>query len=333
MATTASGDVKIYQPQMQGAFVETIQQHVPQFNQGTGGAIMYSTGREKGQYDYEAFFDEVSSINRRDPSAESSSTVTPTKLTQDDFVGVKLHRRDGPYEWNVSAAWLAGFDPARFSTALGEMSGKAVPQEQLNLALSAVEAKLDAVAALEHDAKEGTLETSDLIDGLSKFGDAAGNIAIWVMHSKPYFDLVKEQVGSSSSIFGSPIFGAQIYEGAPWSANRPVLVTDSTSLISEADGSSSGAPLYSTLGLVRGAIRLQLTELPFGVLEGPQTGSENLYMTAQTEYGYTCWLKGCQWDVTNGGSNPTDANVATATNWDTVVADNKLLPGVIIKSQ
>lgn len=332
MATTASGDVKIYQPQMQGAFVETIQQHVPEFNQGTMGAIQFSTGREKGQYDYEAFFDEVSSISRRDPSTESSSTVTPTKLTQDDFIGVKVHRRDGPYEWNVSAGWLAGFDPSRFSTALGEMSGRAVPQEQLNLALSAVEAKLDAVSGLDHDATDGTLATADLIDGMSKRGDKAADIAIWVMHSKPYFDLLKEQVGSSSAVFSSPRFGVQVYEGAPWTANRPVLVTDSVALKSETDV-STGEPIYSTLGLVGGAVRLQLTELPFGVLEGPQTGSDNIYMTAQTEYGYTMWLRGCQWDVQNGGANPTDSAVATATNWDTVVADDKLLPGVIVRSQ
>lgn len=333
MATTASGDVQIYQPQMQGAFIETLQQEINGFNAAGAGALRFVTRQLKGQYEQEAFFDEVSSIARRDPSAESSSTVAPTKLTQDEFVGVKLNRRNGPYEWNISAAKMAGFDPGRFSVAVGEQTAVAVPKEILDRALAALEAKLDAVAALEHSIVATTLDLAALNQGASKFGDAARNIRLWVMHSKPWFDLLGDQITSTESVYASDTFGGQIFSGTPATLGRPVFVTDSPSLISEADGSSSGAPIYSTLGLTVGAAQIDMTEPPFAVAEGPRTGSENLYITWQAEYSYNLKLRGCAWDTSGGGANPTNATVATGSNWLTKVASNKLLPGVIVRSQ
>lgn len=330
MATTASGDVKIYNPQFQGAFVETLQQNVDAFNEVSRGTITLQTMRKKGQYDYEAFFDEVSSIARRDPSADSSSSLTPTKLTQDEFISVKLHRNQA-HEWNISAGWLAGFDPAEFSVAVGRMSAVAVPKEMLDRALAACEAKLDAVSALEHDATDGTLAITDLSSGLAKFGDKAGMIRMFVMHSKPWFDLLNSQLTSTATVIGSDPFGNTIYEGVPATLGRPVIVTDSASLISYTDV-SSGQPIYSTLGLAQGAINLELTELPLAVAEGPKTGAANLYITFQSEYGYNLGIRGCAWD-TSSGANPTNAAVATGSNWVTKVADNKLLPGVLIRSQ
>lgn len=334
MATTASGDVKIYQPQMQGAFIETIQQNVDAFNEASRGALRFQTRELKGQYEQEAFFDEVSNIARRDPSAESSSTVPATKLTQDEFVGVKLSRRNGPYEWNISAAKLAGFDPGRFSIAVGEQTAVATPKEMIDRALGGVEAKLDAVSALSVDrftSSPSTIRTTDLVSALKNFGDQAGRIVAWVMHSAPFYDLVAEQLASSASVLATLPWGAMVAEATPVTLNRPVLVIDSPSLVSSTDGSSAEADVYSTLGLTAGAMDIEITEPPLAVLEGPRTGSDNLYFTWQAEYSYNLKMKGCAYN-TGAGANPNDAAVANASNWATKVADNKLLPGVIIKT-
>lgn len=335
MATTASGDVVIYHPEMQGAFIETLQQNVRDFNDQSRGALSFITNELEGQYEKEAFFDEVSNIARRDPSAQSTSTASSTKLTQDEFISVKLSRRNGPYEWNISSARLAGFDPARFSVAVGEQTAVATPKEMLDRALGALEAKLDNVAALEHDATGGTgtaglLELSDLVDGVAKFGDQAQRIICWVMHSKPFYDLLKDQVTSSESIYAADIFGGSIFRGSPATLNRPVFITDSASLVSASDV-SSGEKTYSTLGLVNRAAEIEMTEPPLAVAEGPITGADNLYIRWQAEYSYNLGLAGCAYN-TGTGVNPTNANVATASSWQTKVADNKLLPGVIIKS-
>ncbi len=333
MTTTASGDVKIYQPQMQGAFIETLQQNVDAFNEASAGALRFETRELKGQYEQEAFFDEVSNIARRDPSADSSSSATSTKLTQDEFVGVKLNRRNGPYEWNISAARLAGFDPGRFSIAVGEQTAAATPKEMIDRALGALEAKLDSVAALSVDrfsSSPATIRTADLVSGLSKFGDQAGRIRAWVMHSAQYYDLVAEQLASSASVLATLPWGATVFAGQAVTLNRPVLVIDSPSLFTYAD-ESTGEPVYSCLGLTEGAMEIALTEFPLGVAEGPITGADNLFIRWQAEYSYNLKMKGCAYN-TGSGANPNDAAVANASNWTTKVADNKLLPGVIIKT-
>jgi hypothetical protein len=330
MATTTSTDVKVYQPQFQGAFVETVQQNVDAFNAASRGALTFRIRQLKGNYEYEAFMDEVSSIARRDPSTESSSTLASTKLTQGEFISVKLHRVNGPYEWNISSAHLAGFSPSKFSLTVGRQAAVAVPQEMLNTALTALEAKLDATAALEHDATNGTIETSDLVTGLSKFGDRSGRIILWVMHSKVWFDLIASQYAATTQVFGTEPFGTLLFAGMPATLGRPVLVTDSASLISLSD-QSTGEPVYSTLGLTARAAVIEMTELPLAVAEGPLTGSQNLYIRFQAEYGYNLGLRGCNYK-TGTGANPTAAQVADGTNWETQVADNKLLPGIIVRS-
>lgn len=333
MATTTKSDVKVYEEQFQGAFIETIQQNVDAFNEASRGALRFETRELKGNYEQEAFFDNVASISRRDPTAESSSSAASTKLTQDEFIGVKLARRNGPYEFNIGAAKLAGFDAERFSVVIGEQTAVATPQEMLDRALGALEAKLDAIAALSVDrfaSSPATIRTTDLVSGLGKFGDQSSRIICWVMHSKPFFDLVAEQLASTASVLATLPWGMSAYQGMAVSLNRPILVTDSSSLVSLAD-ESTGEPVYSTLGLTAGAMEIALTEFPLAVAEGPITGSDNLFIRWQAEYSYNLKMKGCAY-ATGSGANPANATVANASSWDTKVADNKLLPGVIIKT-
>ena len=329
MAISLYSDFKVYDEQFQGAFVETIMQNVDAFNEASQGALVMRTRDLLGHYEREAFYDEVvaAAISRRDITA--SGAITATKLTQDEFIGVKLNRRNGPFEVSIDSMRKIGANAStQFSRVIGVQTAKAMPREMLDRALAAIEAKLDSVAALEYDGTAATVASVGPIQALAKFGDAAGDVVLWVMHSKVYFDLVKQQV--TDAIYRAN--GVSIMAGVPATYGRPVLVTDSASLV-EADGVSTGIDTYSTLGLVSGAGVLDISEPPIAALEGPLTGNEQLFYRWQAEYAYNLKLRGCQWDTTNGGINPTNAAVATATNWDTVVADNKLLPGVILKTR
>lgn len=333
MAISLASDFKVYDEQFQGAFIETIMQNVDAFNEASQGALVMRTRELLGHYEKEAFFDEVvaSAISRRDITA--SGAITATKLTQDEFIGVKLNRRNGPFEVSIDSMRKTlggGGDKAsqQFSRVIGAQTAKAMPREMLDRALAALEAKLDSVSALEEDDTAAVITSTGPIDALAKFGDAAPDIVLWVMHSKVYYDLVKVNV--TDAIYRAN--GVMVMEGTPVTYGRPVLVTDSASL-KETDGVSTGVDAYSTLGLTAGAAVIDISEPPIAALEGPLTGNEQLFYRWQAEYAYNLKLRGCQWDTTNGGQNPTNANVATATNWDTAVADNKLLPGVILKTR
>jgi len=332
MATSTYANYVIVDEQFQGGFIETLAQNVSAFNAASAGAITLNTRSLLGHYEKEAMWDEVSAIARRDISKQSSDTVTATALTQDEFISVKLNRRNGPYEVNIDAQRKKGFDPRGFSRVIGQQTAVAVPKEMIDRGLAACEAKLDSIAALEYDNTASTITNAAMINGLKKAGDSAGGVVLWVMHSAQYFDLMAAQFASTATIWGSTDIGATLYEANPYTLNRPTLVIDSTSLV-ETGGVSSAQDKYSILGLRKGAIQVDISEPPIAVMEGPLTGSENLFFRWQAEYAYNLGLLGCQWDTTNGGVNPTNTNVATATNWDTVVADNKLLPGVIVTTR
>lgn len=330
MATTVYSDLVVYNEQFQGGFIETLQQNVNAFNAAANGAIRLSTKELMGHYEREAFWDQIATVTRRDISADSTA-IAATKLTQDEFIGVKVNRRNGPYETNVDAFRKIARDPGEFSFVLGQQTAVAMPQDMLNRTLAALEGKLDATAALEHDATDGTIATTDLAYGLAKMGDAASRVRLIVMHSKAFFDLVIQQLGSTASVFASDAFGGQVYAGSPVTLGKPVLVTDSASLV-ETNGVNSSTDAYSTLLLTEGAATIDISEQPTAVLEGPLTGAENLFMRWQSEYAFNLKLKGCAWN-TGTGINPTDVAIATGSNWTTKVADNKLLPGAIIKSR
>ena len=341
MATSLASDFKVYEEQFQGAFIETLYQNVDAFNAASQGAIVLETEPLLANYRKEAFWDErvdsQTGVSRRDTTSTSSATAI--KLTQDEFIDVKLSRKNGPYETAldpfrkaIAAGASAQQVGEQFSRVIGVQTAKAVPKEMLDRGLAAAEGKLDATSALEHDATDGTVTVADLISGLKLFGDAGSMIKLWVMRSEQFYDLLAEQVASSASIYASDMFGASIFAGMPATLGRPVLVTDSASLL-ESAGVSTGVDKYSILGLAAGAIKITISEPPIAVLEGPITGGENLIYRWQAEYAYNLGLRGCQWDVTNGAANPTNANVATGSNWDTVVANNKGLPGIIVTSR
>ena len=58
-------------------------------------------------------------------------------------------------------------------------------------------------------------------------------------------------------------------------------------------------------------------------------GKERIETTFQADYTFGLAMKGYTWDVTNGGKSPTDAELATGSNWDLVANSIKASAGVI----
>jgi len=139
------------------------------------------------------------------------------------------------------------------------------------------------------------------------------------MHSKSYYDLVKEQF--AANIDGVSNFN--IATATPVTLNRPVFITDSADLV---NGS-----IYTSLGLTADSVVLEESEEPY-IQNEIITGQENLIIRTQGEYAYNVKVKGHAWDVANGGVNPDDTALGTGTNWDSVMDNVKDLGGVAIQS-
>lgn len=331
MAIGKASDFVIYQDEVRGAIVETLTQASDYFN-GAGGAIRMSTVSRRGDYAKESFFQNIANLVSRRNTA-SVSAASDLKLEMEEIISVKLNRKVGPvaqtYDAFRKVAMQAGENSLSF--LIGTQVAKAMQVDMLNTALTAGVAALNNQAAVKHTvATNGTMATTDLVSGLSKFGDAGNNITAFVMHSKVFYDLMQHQIGTSAN--GDVVSGVVVQQANPLTLNRPVIVTDSPALIATSGTTTSPITDYLTLGLTQSGLVVENTEEEYIALD-EVTGLENLVVRMQGEYAYNVGVKGFQWDIGNGGANPNDAAVGTGSNWDKAFDSEKDFAGVIIQSR
>jgi hypothetical protein len=318
--------MKYRDPYTQSGYADRIQQNIAAFNAQSAGGIVLRTNRKPGDYDYASFFKNASGVVTRQDQT-STSDATAIALQQGEIVDVKLNRKIGPLEWTRSAFLKPGMNENALRVAAGEFAADGATQDMLSSGLAS------AVGALANQATSkvtaaAALTTQDLVNGLALMGDAANRVSVWVMHSKAYYDLVKEQA-FTTKIEGIANFNVQT--GTPVTLNRPVLVTDDASLAITTGTGSAATTSYKTLGLASGGIVIEDTEGEYIVFQ-EVTGKEQIVIRMQGEYAYNLGVKGFTWDVTNGGKNPAAATLATGSNWDVAYNDAKSRAGVVIVS-
>jgi hypothetical protein len=331
MAIGKASDFVVYQDEVRGAIVETLTQASDYFNTA-GGAIRLSTVSRRGDYAKESFFQNIAGlVSRRNTT--SVGAATDLELKMEEIISVKLNRKVGPvaqtYDAFRKVLLQAGENSLSF--LIGTQVAKAMQVEMLNTALASGVAALNNQAAVKHTVPtSGTLRTTDLVSGLSKFGDAGNNITAFVMHSKVFYDLMQHQIGTSGN--GDVVSGVVLQAATPLTLNRPVIVTDSDALVLA--GGTTAAPTtdYFTLGLTQSGLVVENSEEEYIALD-EVTGLENLVVRMQGEFAYNVGVKGFQWDIANGGANPDGTAIGTGSNWDKVFASNKDLAGVIIQSR
>ncbi|MDX9975329.1 MAG: major capsid protein [FCB group bacterium] len=326
MAAFTRDTFVVFDDQFQTGMWERIAQNTQAFNVASNNALVLQSESLKGDYSISTIFEKLNedAITRRDPS--SLSVATAYDIEQLEVASVNLHRRFGPVKKTLNSWYQIGQTPEMLSMLVGQMAGDLKAAKMVNTLLSAVTAALSGQSDIIHDATGAstkTLTTDHLVSGMSKMGDAFQRLACWVMHSKPYFNLVGNQVADKMD----SVAGLIVYGGTPATLGKPVVVIDSPALT---DGAT--APIYSVLGLVQGAGVIKDHE------QGPVaydvvTGLENLMGVVQSEFMLSVGVKGFTWDVLNGGANPTDADLATSGNWDVVASSLKDAAGVLIKVQ
>lgn len=324
MAIGKTSDFVIYQEEFFGGATEVQMQNSDGFNAASNGAIQLINNRMKGHYEKESFMKAISGIvSRRDIT--STATVTDLALTQGENVSVKINRKIGPVANTLDSFRKIASDPQEFSFILGQQWGKAMSVDMINTGIAGATAALLNVAALKNDvtgATTGTMTHDHLVTTMAKMGDASSQITAFVMHSKVYFDLMRQAI--ADKVF--EVAGVTIYSGSVASFNRPIIVMDAPALF------VAGTPdAYNTLALVEGGVTVQESEQR-EVVSDLVTGLENLVLRIQGEYAYNLGVKGFTWDVANGGSAPADAAIATGSNWDKTATDNKSCAGVVCVS-
>lgn len=324
MAIGKASDFVVRNELFQTLFTETLAQNVDILNQDGNGVIRLVTNEREGDYDKTRFFDRPSGgVSRRD-TTDTSTALTPTALTQDEVIGVKLNRKYGPYQQTRDAFKKIGGTPEDLTMILAPNMAEEAMKGMVNDAVAALVAALRNNAGVVYDyAATGSNKTIDhtaLIRGRALFGDAFGRIKGWGMNGAAFHKLVEAQLSVASGNVGD----FAVYEGQAGTLGLPAFVSDAPAF------ATSGTPgEYHILGLVPNAAVLTVSEAPYMATDETIL-KENILYAFQGEYAFNLELKGYKWDVANGGTNPSAAALATGSNWDKVVANDKDTAGIVI---
>jgi len=300
---------------------EKIAQQIALFNQATRGGIVLSSAANVGDYTDEAYWKKIAGLVRR-RDAYGSGAVTAKTMEHLLKTSVKVAAGTPPVNIDPGMFEWIQRSPDEAGIVYGEQLAEEMMADMLNTAIKSTAAATSGIAGLVSDISNGStglLTLAALNTGASKMGDRSQDIQCWVMHSKTMFDLYGAAITNSNTLFEFGTINV-ISDGF----GRPLIMTDAPDLTY-----TDTTQHYRTLGLVSGAVVVEQNS-DFTQNTETSNGDENILRTIQSEWSYNVGVKGFAWDKANGGASPTDAELATATNWDTIASSTKDNAGVMV---
>jgi hypothetical protein len=319
----ALSDMKVFNEYIMPATIETLGQMVQKFNADSNGAIRLTTEGFDGDFYQESFFAAIHSAQRRVDRYASIGNASPTDLTQLQKNGVKVAGGFGPIRFEPSQlTWLQKPTAEGIEVASRNFA-EALLRDQLNTAIAALVAAVEnggAATVVDAGSSACTYNTMNAAHAL--FGDNSANIVADVMNGAQFHKLISQNLTNTPQLFVAG--NVQIVD----ILGRPVIVTDAPALFAAAIADPATPAKNKVLGLVDGAAVVYDGGDVISNIE-TTNGRTRIETTMQVDYSFGLALKGYSWDSVNGGKSPTDAELATGSNWDKVATDIKHTAGVI----
>lgn len=310
--------MQVFNQYVMPATIETLAQMVEKFNAASAGAIRLSTEGFDGDFLQESFFASIHAAQRRVDRYAAQAAVTPTDLTQLKHSAVKVACGFGPIRFEPSQLTWLQKPTAEGIEVISRNLAEAMLADQLNTAIAALVAAIANQATATNDVSATTGLTYSAINGAhAKFGDHSGQLVAQVMTGGVAHKLIGQNLANGAHLFDSRSVNVIDVLG------KAVVITD--------------APALFTAGTPDKEKVLSLTEGAATVFDGSdvianvetKNGQTRIETTMQVDYTFGLSLKGYTWDEANGGKSPTDAELATGTNWDKVATSIKHTAGVI----
>lgn len=311
--------MQVFNQYVQPAVIETLAQMVEKFNAASRGAIVLTTTGFTGDFLQQSFWAAVHSAQRRVDRYAAQGAASATDLTALKMSAVKIAGGFGPIRFEPSQMTWLSKPTAEGIEVISRNLAEALMRDQLNSAIIALRAAIANQATATNDVSASAGMTYSAInDGHAKFGDASGNIIANVMTGAVYHKLIGLNLSNAQQLFQAGNVTVVDMLG------KAIVVTDAPGLY------VAGTPNKShVLGLVAGAATVFDAGDLITNIE-TSNGQTRIETTMQADYSFGLALKGYTWDEANGGKSPTDAEIATATNWDKVATDIKNTAGVVI---
>lgn len=310
--------MQVFNDYVMPATIVSLDQQIDKFNAASAGAIVLSSEGMTGDFMRESFFASLASARRRVDRYSANSAVTPVDLTELTGSKVKVAGGFGPVRYEPSQmTWLERPTQQGIQAAASAFAELLV-QDQLNAAIASAVAATENNAAVTNDVSASAGMTYGAINGAhAKFGDASSQIVANVMTGAVAHKLVGDNLTNGTRLFEAGNVTVLDILG------KAIVVTDAPALY------EAGTPNKSkVLGLVSGGVVVANAS---DIITNVETtnGNARIETSFQADYSFSLGLKGYGWDETNGGKSPTDAELATGTNWDKYAEFDKMTAGVI----
>lgn len=300
------------------ATIETLGQMVEKFNGASNGAIRLTTEGFTGDFLQESFFAAIHSAQRRVDRYAAQASASATDLTQLKHSTVKVAGGFGPIRYEPSQmTWLEKPTTEGIEVASRNFA-EALMKDQLNTAIAALVAAISNQAAATNDVSATAGINYVTMNGAhAKFGDRSGELVAQIMNGAVYHKLIGANLTNAPQLFQAQ--GVRVVD----ILGKAVIVTDAPGLY------LAGTPNKDfVLSLATDAAIVSDGSDVISNIE-TKNGQTRIETTMQVDYTFGLGLKGYTWDEANGGKSPTDAELATGSNWDKVATDIKHTAGVI----
>lgn len=314
--------MQVFNSYLMPVLAEIYPQEIQKFNAASNGAIVLQSAGFDGDFFRESFYNALHSAQRRVDRYAAQASAAATDLTQSQQSMVKVAGGFGPIRYEPSQmSWLNKPTQEGIEVA-ARMFAEALLADQLNTAVAAGVAAIGNVAALVNDVSatakitHSALNTTDAL-----FGDMSQRLVARIMTGLQYHTLIGENLANAQELFKSDTVRIVDILG------KAIVVTDVPAL------RVTGTPnKQKVLTLTAGGIMVSDSGDLITNIE-TKNGQTRIETTMQSDYTFGLGIKGFTWDETNGGKSPTDAELATGTNWDKVKTSVKGCAGVLTVGQ
>lgn len=308
--------MQVFNQYIMPATIETLGQMTDKFNAASRGAIRLTPTGFDGDFLQESFFAAIHSAQRRVDRYAAQDDAAATDLTQLKHSAVKIAGGFGPIRFEPSQlTWLQKPTAEGIEVASRNFA-EALMADQLNTAIAALVAAIGNQASATNDVSASAgLSYTAMNSTHALFGDNSPQLIAQVMNGVSYHKLIGVNLANAVQLFQAANVTVVDILG------KAVVVTDAPALtVSTTD--------YNVLSLVDSAAVVFDGGDVISNIE-TSNGQTRIETTMQVDYTFGLSLKGYTWDEANGGKSPTNAELATGTNWDKVATDIKHTAGVL----
>lgn len=315
--------MQVFNKYIMPATIETLAQMVERFNAASAGAIRLTTEGFDGDFLQESFFAAIHSAQRRVDRYSANGAATPTDLTQLKHSSVKVAGGFGPVRFEPSQLTWLNKPTAEGIEVASRNFAEALMADQLNTAIAALVAAISNNAEVVNDVSATAgISYVAINEAHGKFGDHSGNLVAQIMNGVTFHKLIGANLANAGQLFQAQSVRVVDILG------KAVIVTDAPALSSAAVVDPAAPAKLKVLSLTEGAASVFDGSDLVSNIE-TSNGNQRIETTMQVDYSFGLGLKGYTWDEVSGGKSPSDAGLATGSNWDKNATSNKHTAGVI----